>query len=173
MLCQSCEFACIIFFLTRRSYLNELILAGGRKVVMSTNRPVHEGSISRIEVDNAMSNYFTGRVEIKKMVSDVQSKEVEMFLVSFFKGARTKLHFHESDQILLATEGSGQVAVQTRVKQTGTDSFNVDLSPVRQLRPGDFVLIPAGQWHLHGAIQGSDFAHFQVKKPGRTTWLEQ
>jgi hypothetical protein len=34
------------------------------------------------------------------------------------------------------------------------------------------VCVPAYRWHWHGAVKGSNFAHYQIKKPGKTVWLE-
>ncbi|MEO9321314.1 MAG: cupin domain-containing protein [Nitrososphaera sp.] len=138
---------------------------------MSAARQVHFGSIPQTAPDSSMSKYFTGRVEIRKMVSDLQSREAEMFLVTFYGGARTKLHFHDSDQILLATEGSGLVAVQSKASLASEEHASVDFV-IRQLQAGDFVMVPAGLWHWHGAKDEGQFAHYQVKRPGSTTWLE-
>jgi len=141
-------------------------------MIVSTNM-YHYGKIADTPADNTMGRYFTGRVEIKKMVSELQSKEVEMFLVSFFKGARTKIHYHETDQILLATEDGGALGTQSSVKSLDGSggAARIDFE-VRRLAKGDFVCIPAGTWHWHGAAEGVDFAHLQAKRPGKTVWLE-
>jgi quercetin dioxygenase-like cupin family protein len=132
---------------------------------------MHKGNISKLEPDLSMAKYFDGRVEIKKMVTDAVSKEVEAYLVTFSNGARTKLHYHETDQILIATEGRGAVALQGKVRME-CDSAIVRLDDVHELNKGDFVCVPAYVWHWHGAAKGQDFVHIQAKKPGKTTWFE-
>lgn len=132
---------------------------------------MHKGSISKLEPDLVMARYFDGSVEIKKMVTDAVSKEVEAYLVTFSNGARTKLHYHETDQILIATEGKGVVALQGKVGMEG-ESAIVSLDDVQELNKGDFVCVPAYVWHWHGAAKGEDFAHIQTKKPGKTVWFE-
>lgn len=132
---------------------------------------MHKGNISQLEPDLLMARYFDGRVEIKRMVTDAVSKEVEAYLVTFANGARTKLHYHETDQILIATEGKGVVALQSKVRMEG-DSAVVSLDDVHALNKGDFVCVPAYVWHWHGAAKGEDFAHIQAKKPGKTVWFE-
>ena len=132
---------------------------------------MHRGSISQLEPDTAMARYFDGTVEIKKMVTEAVSKEVEAYLVTFASGARTKLHYHETDQILIATEGKGVVALQGKVEMEGDSLAKVHLDDVQPLNKGDFVCIPAYVWHWHGAQEGEDFAHIQAKKPGKTVWF--
>jgi quercetin dioxygenase-like cupin family protein len=105
------------------------------------------------------------------MVTDSTSKEVEAYLVTFANGARTKLHYHETDQILIATMGKGTVAIQSRVEVQGA-AAKIDMEE-HALEEGGFVCVPAHAWHWHGAQKGEDFAHIQVKKPGKTAWLEQ
>ncbi|MER3407974.1 MAG: hypothetical protein C4292_04240 [Nitrososphaera sp.] len=133
---------------------------------------MHKGNIAAVAPDQSMLKYFEGKVEIKKMVTDAVSKEVESYLVTFENGARTKLHYHETDQILIATEGRGIVVLQSKVKMEGDNLAMVEMNDAHPMEKGDFVCIPAYVWHWHGAVKGSDFAHIQVKKPGKTTWFE-
>jgi quercetin dioxygenase-like cupin family protein len=129
-------------------------------------------NIGQLAPDQSMLHYFEGRVEIKKMVTDILTKEVETFLVTFIDGARTKLHYHETDQVLIGTEGKGIVVLQTGVKMEDDTTATVKMDEVHYLDEGDFVCVPAYKWHWHGAVKGSSFAHYQIKKPGRTVWLE-
>lgn len=132
---------------------------------------MHKGNISSTAPDSSMLHYFVGSVEIKKMVTEAASKEVETYLVTFSNGARTKLHYHETDQILIATKGRGIVALQGKVTMEG-DVAKVSMDEVHSMSEGDYVCVPAHVWHWHGAAKGEDFAHLQIKKPGKTTWLE-
>jgi quercetin dioxygenase-like cupin family protein len=132
---------------------------------------MHKGNILNTAPDSSMLHYFVGSVEIKKLVTDAVSKEVETYLVTFSNGARTKLHYHETDQILIATKGKGTVVLQGKVVMEG-DSARVSMDEVHDMNEGDYVCVPAYVWHWHGAAKGEDFAHLQIKKPGKTTWLE-
>jgi quercetin dioxygenase-like cupin family protein len=40
------------------------------------------------------------------------------------------------------------------------------------LSEGDFVCVPAYKWHWHGAVEGKNFAHLQIKRAGKTVWFE-
>ena len=50
-------------------------------------------------------NYFTGNIIISEILGEDNSAEQEMYHVTFQNGALTTLHFHGSDQILIATNG--------------------------------------------------------------------
>ncbi len=132
---------------------------------------MHKGNIQNTAPDSSMLHYFVGSVEIKKLVTDAVSKEVETYVVTFSNGARTKLHYHETDQILIATKGKGTVVLQGKVAMEG-DTARVSMDQVHAMSEGDYVCVPAYMWHWHGAAKGEDFAHLQIKKPGKTTWLE-
>lgn len=129
-------------------------------------------NIKDVPADQAMTKYFDGKVEIKKMVTEATTKEVETYLVNFEDGARTKLHFHETDQVLLATEGEGMVVLQTKVEMENDNLARVKMDEVHYLKEGDFVCVPAYTWHWHGAVRGKKFSHIQIKKPGKTIWFE-
>lgn len=133
---------------------------------------MHKGNVRDTAADNSMLRYFIGSVEIKKLVTDADSKEVETFLVTFANGARTKLHYHETDQILIATKGNGTVVLQSKVVMEGDNVAKVSMDHVHIMNEGDYVCVPAYVWHWHGAIKREDFEHLQIKKPGKTTWLE-
>jgi quercetin dioxygenase-like cupin family protein len=133
---------------------------------------MQKSNIRQVSPDQSMLQYFEGKVEIKKMITDALTKEVETFLVTFIEGARTKLHYHETDQVLIATEGRGIVALQTGVTMDSDTTATVKMDEVHYLEDGDYVCVPAGKWHWHGAAKGSSFAHYQIKKPGGTVWLE-
>ncbi len=132
-----------------------------------------KGNLRDIAPDQAMLKYFKGHVEIKKMVTEAASKEVETYLVAFSNGARTKLHYHEADQILFVTKGKGIVILQTKVEMENDNAARVHMDEEHALEEGDFVCVPAYTWHWHGAQKGEDFEHIQIKKPSRTIWLEE
>jgi quercetin dioxygenase-like cupin family protein len=130
-------------------------------------------NIKEVALDSSMLQYFEGKVEIRKMVTDALTKDIETFLVTFLDGARTKLHYHETDQVLIATEGSGIVVLQTEVRMSDDTTATIKMDEVHHLAEGDFVCVPALKWHWHGAAKGSSkFSHLQVKRPGKTIWVE-
>lgn len=134
---------------------------------------MQKSNIKQVAPDQSMLKYFEGKVEIKKLITDALTKDFETFLVTFIDGARTKLHYHETDQVLVAIAGKGIVVLQTGVKMDSETAATVNMDEVHYLEEGDYVCVPAGKWHWHGAVKGSNFAHYQIKKPGKTSWLEQ
>jgi len=59
-------------------------------------------------------NWFTGRVHMKDVSSKIKSKEQGIYHVYFQKGAKTKLHAHNGNQVLIATKGVGSLEIFRR-----------------------------------------------------------
>ena len=89
-----------------------------------------------------MAKYFEGKVQIKKMITEKLTKDFEVYLIIFEDGARTKLHYHEFEQVLIAVEGKGIVALQTGINQTGDNIGLIKIDEIHYLDEGDFVCIP-------------------------------
>ena len=111
-------------------------------------------------------DYFTGRVTLREIFNEQVHSEQEMYHVTFHNGARTTLHYHESDQILVATSGKGVVGL---IKGTKVSDFEIDEKDIIFFEEeGDTVCIPANRLHFHGAISGSsgkgDFSHLAIRK---------
>ena len=97
-------------------------------------------------------DYFTGRVTIRGISSEQASNEQEIYHVTFYNGARTTLHYHESDRILIATGGKGVVGL---IKGSKVSDFEIDEKDIIFFEEdGDSVYIPANRLHFHGAIGG-------------------
>jgi 4-carboxymuconolactone decarboxylase len=94
-----------------------------------------------------------GRVLTQSVIDESLSDRHRILEVSFTAGARTKLHEHDTDQVLVITEGSGIV---------GTRGERFDVVP------GDVVFIPAREAHFHGARPGASMTHFSILGPGET-----
>ena len=110
---------------------------------------------------NVSSYYFTGKVIIREILGEENSSEQEMYHVIFYNGALTSLHYHESDQILIATKGKGVVGL---VEGSSISKSVVDINSITFLDEGDTVLIPANSMHFHGALNGQDFSHIAIMK---------
>jgi quercetin dioxygenase-like cupin family protein len=87
------------------------------------------------------------------------SKDFTSGVISFAAGARTVLHTHSSDQVLYVVSGIGKVG-------TPNDEHVI--------AAGDFVLIPAGEWHWHGAADtGSPMSHLMVTRADSVTEVQE
>lgn len=99
--------------------------------------------------------HFAGNVRI-----DAQSTgsgiAANVLSVRFAPGARTAWHTHPAGQILVVTEGVGQIATRAWT---------------RRMTVGDVVEIPAGVEHWHGATADSAMRHTAIQPDAATAWL--
>jgi quercetin dioxygenase-like cupin family protein len=104
------------------------------------------------------SPIFIGDVARQSFVTDDDAQLLRVNSVTFKQGARNRLHHHAVDQVLIVTHGHGIVV-------TEAERFEVT--------SGDVVLIPAGERHWHGAVEGGEMTHFSILTPGALTIDEQ
>ena len=131
------------------------------------------------EQSNFYENKFVGNFEIRRILNESESKEQEMYHVTFKDGAMTKIHTHESEQILIATNslvddksnmaGRGFVALiekdDNTPKEDRTDPQFRLSKTIFLDKIGDTVCIPPNILHCHGsAQQGLDFAHIAIRR---------
>ncbi len=99
---------------------------------------------------------FIGAVRTRPLLGDGEFRLLE---VTFLAGARTKLHRHSTDQVLVITTGSGVVGDERERRSVGA---------------GDVIYTPAGEAHFHGAAEGADMTHLSMLRAGNeTTILER
>jgi quercetin dioxygenase-like cupin family protein len=111
-------------------------------------------------------NYFTGNVILREILGEDDSAEQEMYHVTFQNGALTTLHYHESDQILVSTNGKGVVGL---IQGTSVTKFEIDDNDLILFEKyGDTICIPANKLHFHGAITGDTFSHIAIRKKFKT-----
>ncbi len=111
-------------------------------------------------------NYFNGNVIIREILGEGNSSEQELYHVTFQNGALTTLHYHESDQILIATNGKGVVGLIQGTSITRFEIGNNDL--IFLDKEGDTVCVPANRLHFHGAVNGNTFSHIAIRKKFKT-----
>ena len=96
---------------------------------------------------------FVGSVSTQEVVNDALGELLRVTAVTFEDGAVNRPHRHTTDQVLVATSGTGFVA---------TDHEH------HSLEPGDVVFVPSGTRHWHGANPKTSFTHLSVLTPGHT-----
>jgi quercetin dioxygenase-like cupin family protein len=117
---------------------------------------MHIFKIDRASAQDATaSGNFGGQVWMQRLITEEQSQDIELLVVSFEAGGRTRPHIHAVDQILQIVSGRGIVA-------TGSER--------RFVEPGDVVLIPSGEWHWHGTTPDSAMTHISIKRFAPTDW---
>ena len=109
--------------------------------------------ISEVPKEPVVSPLFTSE-DVTRQVLLPDSNDFNMNVVSFGKGTKNKLHYHESDQVLVVTEGRGTVATESEEAVVGV---------------GDVIFTPAGERHWHGALPDTTFAHITFTRKGART----
>ena len=109
--------------------------------------------ISEVEKESAAGPLFTSD-DVSRQPLAPDSGDFNASVVSFGVGVRNKFHYHESDQLLIVTEGRGVVATESERVEVGQ---------------GDVVFAPAGEKHWHGALPDTSFAHITVTRKGAPT----
>ncbi len=112
----------------------------------------------------AASDTFTGDAWVDMIVRGDAPSRIRVAVVRFAPGARDAWHAHAVGQTVHVTEGIG------RTQSRGGD--------VLEIRPGDTVRTPAGEWHWHGAAPDRFMTHLAVwEAPAEggpeTQWGEQ
>jgi quercetin dioxygenase-like cupin family protein len=131
------------------------------------------------EQPNFYANKFIGNFEIRRIFNESDSKEQEMYHVTFKDGAMTKIHTHESEQILIATTtsssldspshmGRGFVVLIEKDGNTAAGYDNPQFSISKTIfldKIGDTVCIPPNVLHCHGSTEeGLDFSHIAIRR---------
>ena len=110
----------------------------------------------------APAEHFTGRVRVDPYFPAIDPFQATAAAVTFEPCARTDWHTHPLGQRLIVTFGCG------RVQRWG--------GPIEEIRPGDVVLIAAGEKHWHGAAAATAMTHIAItaQLDGRVVdWLEK
>ena len=102
--------------------------------------------------------WFSGPVWIQELTEASDAQGLEIFAVFFDAGARTIPHTHSTDQLLYFLEGEGVVG--TRESRS-------------RYRPGGMAVIPANEWHWHGAIPESPTCHLSIRPGGPSIWAPE
>jgi quercetin dioxygenase-like cupin family protein len=77
-----------------------------------------------------------------------EPSRVRVIAVRFAPSARTAWHSHAVGQTLYVTEGRG--LLQSRD------------GDIVEIRPGDIIYTPAGEWHWHGAAPAHFMTHLSI-----------
>jgi quercetin dioxygenase-like cupin family protein len=115
----------------------------------------HESSKdSEIEPKERGGGLFKGRVTVQPVL-DAEGSALRTNLIDFDEGAVNVFHAYDVDQALYVTAGEGIIA---------TEAEEITI------RPGDFVVIPAGEKHWHGGAPDSAFSHIAISMKGKTSF---
>ena len=102
--------------------------------------------------------WFSGPVFVQPLNEASEAPGLEILAVFFDAGARTMPHTHSTDQLLYFLEGEGVVGTQ---------------ADRRRFRAGGMAIIPAEEWHWHGAIPASSTCHLSIRPVGPSVWAPE
>jgi len=91
---------------------------------------------------------FTGDVFLDAIARGEEPSRVRVMAVRFTPSARTAWHSHAVGQTLYVTEGRG------RVQARG--------GGINEIRAGDIISTPSGEWHWHGAAPDHYMTHLSI-----------
>ena len=127
---------------------------------------------------NVNPEWFTGKTWMKVLSEKIKSKDQDIYHVHFEKGSKTKLHFHNGNQVLMAIKGKGSLEIFKKYGNNKSE-FKIKRTERINLNQGDIVHIPAKTLHTHGSSdKKKEFSHIAVnilpKKNStyKTTWYE-
>ena len=122
--------------------------------------------------------WFTGKTWMKVLSEKIKSKDQDIYHVHFEKGSKTKLHFHNGNQVLMTVKGKGSLEIFKKYGSKKSE-FRIKRTERISLNEGDIVHIPAKTFHTHGSIdKKKEFSHIAInilpKKNAiyKTTWYE-
>ena len=99
------------------------------------------------------AEWFTGDVFLDPIARGEGPSRVRVSAVRFTPGARTAWHAHAIGQTLYVTEGQGLVQARG--------------GSVEDIRAGDIISTPPGEWHWHGAAPEHYMTHLSITEaPG-------
>ena len=116
-------------------------------MIMNPPRDVFRGSDDEPHV-KAAAHQFIGDAYVYSVSEALGTEQTRIRLVRFTPGARTRPHRHSKDQLLFFLDGPGIIAV--------------DGGPDQVIEPGQFVLLPGGAMHMHGATEGAPTSHISM-----------
>ena len=122
-------------------------------------------------------NWFTDKVHMKDISSKIKSKEQDIYHVYFENGAKTKMHLHNGNQILIITKGVGSLEI-FRKQGMNKIEFKIKRTEKISLKEGDTVYIPSNTLHTHGSTGKKTFSHIAInilpskKSVYKTAWYE-
>ena len=96
----------------------------------------------------APADRFTGDAYIDVVVQGQEPSRVRVSVVRFAPGARNAWHVHAVGQVVHVTDGVG------RIQARGGE--------VLEMRAGDTIHTPAGEWHWHGAAPDRFMTHLAI-----------
>ena len=122
--------------------------------------------------------WFTGKTWMKVLSKKIKSQDQDIYHVHFQNGSRTKIHWHDGNQVLVGVKGKGSLEIFRKYGNKKSD-FKIKKTQKITLNEGDIVHIPAKTLHTHGSVdKKKEFSHIALNILPRknaqykTVWYE-
>jgi len=123
-------------------------------------------------------DWFTNKTWMKVLSNKIKSQDQDIYHVHFEKGSRTKIHWHNGNQVLIGVKGKGSLEI---FKKYGSSKQNFTIKRTERitLNEGDIVHIPSKTLHTHGSTdKKKTFSHIAINilprknEEYKTVWYE-
>ncbi len=129
-------------------------------------------SIKKIKLDDNLEIDKTGKklgkISLNRLSENLSTSEFKSYFIKFEKGSKSKIHIHNSDQIIIGMEGIGQLVTFSKIEDKNTFETKESL----ELKEGEAVLLPSGTPHWHGATENQNSSQLSFMKNSDTTWFD-
>lgn len=106
-----------------------------------------------------------GTIYLKRISEIFKVPEIRVYYIDLGTNAKSKLHVHENDQIVIVLKGRGSVVLFSKDR----DGKNAVEGTIK-ISEGDAVLIPAGQVHSHETAE-SGLCSVSIMAHGKSSWF--
>lgn len=104
----------------------------------------------RVPANLSAQRWVGSPADVRRVNEALGTDALHINAVYLDAGSRSRPHTHSYDQVLLYVSGAGVVAVD------GEDDVRVEC--------GEFVLLPAGVVHMHGATDDGPACHISLMR---------
>jgi quercetin dioxygenase-like cupin family protein len=118
-----------------------------------------------LEIDK--TGHKIGKIHLNRLSEKLSTDEFKSYFLKFTKGSQSKIHLHDSDQIIIGIDGIGQLMIFSKIDAHNT----LKIEKSMKLDKGEAVLIPAGTLHWHGATENQNSSQLSFMKNGKTFWF--
>ncbi len=129
-------------------------------------------NLKKIKINDNLENDKTGHklgtIFLNRLSENLSTDELKSYFIKFEKGAKSKIHIHNSDQIIVGMEGTGQLVTFSKIEDKNTFETKESL----ELKEGEAVLLPSGTPHWHGATENQNSSQLSFMKNSDTTWFD-
>ena len=104
-------------------------------------------------------DWFTNKTWMKVLSTKIKSKDQDIYHVHFEKGSRTKIHFHNGNQVLIGVKGKGSLEIFRRY---GSSKTNFNIKKIEKSHSMRGILYTFQQRHSIHMVQLIRKRHFLI-----------